>query len=254
MAKSSEIKTLPIDQLVGHEDNPNVMSDAQFNKLVENINDAGFVEPVQVAANSDGSYTIIGGHHRVRACMLLNFEELPCVLMADLAQGQKDWEDKRLFHLVRLNLIRGKIDPMKFTEMFNRLSTKYSHEVLKQSFAFWDDKAFQQLYRQIRSGLPPEIQERLDKAKSEIHTIDDIARILNRIFQEHGDTVDFGFIWFSYGGKDHLSIQMEDKLMRKVQKLTNFCKDNELNINDMFAEMMDRHQALYTDSSVVNAK
>lgn len=237
--KKNDIVTLPIDLLIDHPDNPNVMNDGQFNKLAENIDEIGFAEPIQVAKNKDGTYTIIGGHHRVKAAKLHDYTELPAIVMEELEEGQDEWQDKRLHHLVRFNIIRGKIDPLKFTQMFDQLSEKYGREALKDAFGFWDERSFSELYKSVKAELPPELQEKLEDAKQEIKTIEDLARILNKLFTEHGEELDYGYMWFAYGGKDHFYVRMTTDLLKDLKQIEARLKDEGKNVNELLIPIID---------------
>lgn len=236
--KQVDIVMLPIDKLVEHPENPNFMLDGQFNKLNQNIEEVGMVENLQVAKNSDGTFTVIGGHHRMRAAKLQGYQELPCVILEDLEEGKDKWEDKRRFQLLRMNIIRGKIDPLKFTDMFNQLEDKYEREVLREMFGFWDERSFNTVYKQIKDALPPELQKELEKSKKEIKTIEDLARILNKMFNEYGSTLDYGFMWFSYGGQEHFMLQMDNRLYKICKKIQEVCETKKTSANDILAEII----------------
>ena len=69
------IKTIVLSKLIAHPDNPNVMSDSTFRKLVRNIERTGLYEPIVVRPHPDekdhsataDKFQIINGHHRVKA-------------------------------------------------------------------------------------------------------------------------------------------------------------------------------------------
>lgn len=237
-----EIVSIPIDKLVEHPENPNFMVDGQFNKLSENIKEVGMVENLQVAKNKDGTFTIIGGHHRFRAAKINGYTELPCVIIDDLEEGKPNWENKRRFQLLRMNIIKGKIDPLKFTEMFNNLSDKYDREALREMFGFWDEKSFEMLYKEVKSGLPIELQEELEKSKKSIKTIDDLALILNRLFNEYGNTLESGFMIIDYGGKDSIWVQADSKLWGIVKPFADSVHHAKLNITNELYEILKNSQ------------
>lgn len=237
--KTLQTIDVTVDKLVEHPENPNRMTDGQFNKLSENMDDIGFAEPIQVAKNKDGTYTIIGGHHRYQAAKLQDVQSLPAVVLDDLEEGKENWEDKRRFQLVRMNVIKGKIDPLSFTLMVEKLGDQYSKEVLSDMFGFADEKAFRQLYKEVRQALPPELQKELDKSKDQIRTIEDLSRILNKIFSEHGTELDYGFMWFSYGGVDHFYVKMDNKLLKTLKGMEKQCKDSGQNINELLLPVIN---------------
>ena len=76
---SQHIKTVPIEKLIAHPDNPNRMSDKTFAKLVRNIKKTGRYEPIIVRPKGD-SYEIINGHHRIKALQQLGIKTADIVI------------------------------------------------------------------------------------------------------------------------------------------------------------------------------
>lgn len=231
---SIKIVDIPIEDLIPDEENPNVQKDAVFNNLVENIAEIGMVEPIMVAPyfengkRVEGKYRIISGHHRYEACKVLEYETIPCVVQEDFD------EDMAKFQLVRMNMLRGELDPIKFTKLYNRMAEKYGEELLKQAMGLVDEKAFERLYLDVRKELPKEIAEKLDEAKDDIKTVDDLSRILNELFSKYGDTLDYDFMVFTFGNRTHYWIRMDSVLKEIMDKIAEFCVEREVNVNDVF--------------------
>jgi ParB/RepB/Spo0J family partition protein len=82
MKSEGKIKQIALSKLFAHPDNPNVMSEATFRKLVRNIERTGLYEPIVVRPHPDkkGSFQIINGHHRVKALERLGRKEADCVV------------------------------------------------------------------------------------------------------------------------------------------------------------------------------
>lgn len=72
-----EIKQVPIKQLKFSEYNPRKFNEKQLDDVKESLKRFGFVEPIVVNSNPDRFNIIIGGHLRVRAAKLLDYEEIP---------------------------------------------------------------------------------------------------------------------------------------------------------------------------------
>ncbi len=64
---------VPIDLLDDADMNANVMSDEDFNQLVENIGMSGLSSVITCYKKPNGRFTIISGHHRVWACRKKGF-------------------------------------------------------------------------------------------------------------------------------------------------------------------------------------
>jgi len=114
---TNSIESIALDKLLGHPDNPNRMSRANFAKLVRNIRRTGRYEPLVVRPWPDkpGYFQIINGHHRCRALAELGYkqadtviwdvdDEQADVLLATLNRlGGSDELGKKLILLKRLN-------------------------------------------------------------------------------------------------------------------------------------------------------
>jgi len=88
------------------------MSDAEFERLKRVISEVGFLVPIIVAANADNqTFTIINGHHRVKAAVEIGYQFIPSVILYD--DKFKDPDFLELLNL-RINNIHGQIDPLKF--------------------------------------------------------------------------------------------------------------------------------------------
>ncbi len=81
---------VPIDLLDDAELNANVMSDEDFNQLVENIGVSGLSSVITCYKKPDGRFTIISGHHRVWACRKKGFTTIGVLyaLEEDLTQDE----------------------------------------------------------------------------------------------------------------------------------------------------------------------
>lgn len=228
---------IPMDKIVVNEWNPNVQKDAVFNALVENIREIGMVEPLMVMpADENGNYKLISGEHRFEACRVLGFDEIDAYVMEDFD------EDMAKFQLVRMNVLRGSLDPVKFTKLFDEMADKYGKELTKQMMALVDEKAFDNLYVNVRKELPKELQKKMSKAKSELKSVDDLSRILNEMFSTYGDTLKNNFMIFQYGGKTHLWVIMDDKLKKKmINEVVEELKASNYDINQYFSKLITEY-------------
>jgi len=118
-------RSIAISRLVAHPDNPNVMSDATFRKLVRNIERTGLYEPIVVrphpkeknsSATAD-KFQIINGHHRVKALEQLGRYEANCVVW--------DVDDEQTAVLLTtLNRLAGSDTPAKKIELLKKLTER----------------------------------------------------------------------------------------------------------------------------------
>lgn len=225
---------LPIGDLVPNEENPNKMNDAEFNMLYDNMESMGITDPLLVRKLDDGKFRVVGGHHRLEIAKLLDFEEVPCTVIED----DKFDDDQERFQLVRMNVIHGKMSPEKFLNMYEKLSKKYSHDILQDSFGFADEKEFDALVQQAAKSLPPELQSKFKEAAKEVQTIDGLANILNQMFAEHGDTLPFGYMVFDFGGQNSIWLRMDKNVYVLMNKLGEFCKENNRVMDTVMGELL----------------
>jgi ParB/RepB/Spo0J family partition protein len=113
----NQIKSITLDKLVAHPDNPNRMSKAKFAKLIRNIERTGRYEPLVVrpCPQKPDCFQIINGHHRYRALRELGYKTAEAlvwdvndhdtdILLATLNRlGGSDILDKKMALLKRLN-------------------------------------------------------------------------------------------------------------------------------------------------------
>ena len=230
-SENMKVVNLEVEVLHVVDWNPNKQDEKTFNALVENIQELGMVEPILVSPKGSGEYEIVSGTHRYEACKLLGYTEIPCIV--------KDLDaDMVKFQNVRMNVLKGKLDPVKFTKLFNEMADKYGEEMTKQMMAFVDDNAFKAVYLDIKRELPKELQEKLEEAKDEIKTVDDLSRVLNELFTKYGDTLDNDYMVFTYGGKTHLWVIMDDTVKKALVNVCESCHASGVSVNRFFARLL----------------
>lgn len=228
-------RPVEVDMCVPNPSNPNEMDNDHFNALCDSIRTEGFVEPIQVVPEADsGRFLIVGGEHRWRAMVALDQKMIPAVV---LDPDQWD-EDRQKWNLVKLNVVRGKLNPLKFTELYQDLAKRHSEEALQTLMGFTTEDAFQSMYRDVRRSLPPEMQKAIDDAKEEIKTIDDLSLILNGLFREYGETLPSDVMAFSWGGREVLWVLCSNELFKLVKDIETDVVDSGANMSVRLFEML----------------
>lgn len=82
---TSDMKLVPIQELVPYVNNARTHSAAQITKLRSSLREFGFVNPIIV----DRDYSVIAGHGRLIAAKEEGFSEVPCVFVDYLTEAQK---------------------------------------------------------------------------------------------------------------------------------------------------------------------
>ena len=102
---NQRIQQLPLSELVPFKDHPfRVLDDDRMKETVESIREYGVLVPIIVRPMDDGSYEIVSGHRRKRACELAEVEEIPAIVR-DLD------DDEATIIMVDSNLQRENILP-----------------------------------------------------------------------------------------------------------------------------------------------
>jgi hypothetical protein len=220
---------LPTEKLEGNLKNPNEMSDAEFNLLCDNVEKMGMTDPILVRPLEHGRFRIVGGHHRWEVAKVLGFKEVPCTVVTDPNFD----DDQEQFQVVRMNTIRGKISPQKFINMYLSLSQKYADDILAESFGFATEEEFRKLIHSVKKSLPKELQNEFVKAAEELKTIDDLSKLLNRLFNTYGSTLPFGYMLLDFGGKDSIWLRMNSTTRKAVLTLCSRCVTEKRTLDDI---------------------
>lgn len=225
---------LPIEQLEANKDNPNTMSDAEFNMLYDNVEKTGITDPILVRKLGEDKYRIVGGHHRVEVAKLVGFDTVPCTVIDD-----PDFDDDaEKFQVVRMNMIRGKMSPDKFFKLYQSISKKYDAEIMAEAFGFVDEEQFKRLTKQLASSLPKELQGDFEKAAKEIKTIDGLSKLLNGMFSKYGNSLPFGFMLIDFGGRDSVWLRMENDTKKALLALGKRCIDANRDIDSLLGGLI----------------
>lgn len=224
-----QVTWLDTDEIVPNMENPNEQDDRTFNALVRTVEKEGWTVPATVVFDeARQKYEIVGGEHRWRAAKILG-SKLPCIVLPN-----DEWDrDRRDVNVVKDNLLRGKLNPEKFTALYNRMAQKYDAEVLQALMGFTTEDAFKRVYKEVQRNLPPGLQEALEGAREEIKNIDDLSLLLNRIFRDHGETLDSNMMTFTFGGKEVLWIRADKHLWTEVTALSKMVVDNHLDMAEV---------------------
>jgi uncharacterized ParB-like nuclease family protein len=251
------VQHIPIDLIKKNAWNPNAMSGTAFKRLVKEIEEVGFLDPIQVVPLDDGTYRIIGGEHRVEAAKELNYKEVPAVILAEAR-----WKDEDLqkFVTVRLNVLHGKLDPGKMAALYDEMAQKYGEDALKELFAYTDQGAFNQMLKDIKRGLKkagisPDLAEQFATAAKEKRSLEEIAMILNELFANYGDTVQQSFMVFTFGKKEHIYYAMDSDTQKAMKKITGHARKTGADMNDVLGKAIQQLAAgLKTDEATKVAK
>lgn len=228
-----------VDKIVPNDWNANEQDNKSFDLLVEDIAETGFIDSVTVVPLEDGNYRLIGGEHRWRAAKALGEAEIPALIL----RGDK-WkhEDLQKFTTVKMNIIKGKLNPQKFAALYNEMAEKYGTDQLKKLFGFTNEAALQKVLKGVVAGakksLPKEMHKDLEERSKNAKTAEDIGVIVQELFAEYGDTMNQSYMILSHGGQEHVYVRMNDDLRKAIDKVMIYCDYTRSDINNVLSEIV----------------
>src|SRR6185312_6114032 len=90
------VEVLPLDRLRPNHDNPKRPLGGKYRRGLQTaLAEYGFAGVLVVAANADGSFTTLDGTSRLDLLDREGVEEVPCVVLADCAEGMPEWAERR---------------------------------------------------------------------------------------------------------------------------------------------------------------
>ena len=131
-----EIKEVPIEDCYPNPWNPNQMPTRVEEATVESIAVYGMLDPLTVRPHPDeeNKYQIIDGEHRQRACMNLNYKNIPVNVLYNLDDSQA----KKL--TIISNETRGYADKITLAGLLNELSKGLDFDDLIKGLPYYEDE------------------------------------------------------------------------------------------------------------------
>ena len=121
-----QIQQLPLSDLVPFKDHPfRVVDDDRMMETVESVKDYGVLVPIIVRPMEDGTYEIVSGHRRKRACELAGVQDIPAIVR-DLD------DDEATIIMVDSNLQRENILPSERAKAYQMKLEALKHQGKRQ--------------------------------------------------------------------------------------------------------------------------
>jgi ParB/RepB/Spo0J family partition protein len=215
--------------------NPNSETEPMFAALVEKIRQEGFKHPIDVVPDGAGRYRVIAGEHRVEAARVLGMGQVPAYVEEVSA------EDEQQIRSIRDNVVRGKVDPVKFTRLYDKLAHKYGPDALRRMMGLSEESAFRALHKNAVRHLPPEIRKRLQASQQEIATVDDLGKALQKIMAEFGNSVPVSFVVFSFGGREHLLVRTDKRAWDNVRRIADESREAGVDVNVRMNQLLEQY-------------
>lgn len=177
-AKLEKVQMLPLKDLQPFPDHPfEVRDDEEMEKLVDSIRVHGVLMPAIARERPDGSYELVAGHRRKRACELAGLQEMPVlvremdddtatILMVD-SNVQREHvlpSEKAKAYKMKLEAIKrqGQRTDLTSCQVGTKLAFTRSDEALAENTT----ESARTVQRYIRlNNLIPELMEMVDENK-----------------------------------------------------------------------------------------
>ena len=207
-----------------------------------------FSEALGIAPDAE-----IGGHHRHMACQALGYEAIPAIVLTD-----EKWqnEEEQKLETVRLNVIKGELDSERFMALYQEVAEQHGEDAVGDLMGFSDEAAFKKMVgdttRAMRdAGLPDdavnELEDIFGDDSDEDRTMENLTAILQRIFKKYGDTLSQHFMYFDWGGKQHLYVECSVKSFKAVERMMDAVRSSGVNASDFFLRMSNRYEGILAE-------
>lgn len=236
----ADVKLVPLKKIKSNGWNPNEMGEDDFNMLVKSIEEDGFLQPVLISPldkpDDEGhEYIQIDGEHRADALRILVGDDgdCPCVV-------KKMDSDQQKFQTVKMNKLRGKFNDKKFTDLVKDLLTRHSLDKVAEGLAFADPSQLEEMIDTARKSIPEDMIDEFDKARDEIKTVDDLSKVLNRLFTKYGNTLPCNFMILDFGGKEHMWVRMKQGQFKDVSEKARECLAERITFDSVIMKVMEK--------------
>lgn len=184
-----KVQMIPINTISNFPNHPyQVKDDDEMQDFVENVKENGVIMPVIVRAKEDGTYEMISGHRRKRACELAGIKEIKAIVrdMTDeeaiIQMVDSNKQRERILPSEKAYAYKMKLDAMKkkagrpkkenSSPTATNFNEKGTAEIIGEEFGDGKDN----VYRYIRlTELIPEILNLVDEEKMKLRPAVEIS-------------------------------------------------------------------------------
>lgn len=177
-AKLEKVQMLPLGELNPFPDHPfEVRDDEEMEKLVDSIRVHGVLMPAIARTRPDGSYELVAGHRRKRACELAGLQEMPVLVRemdddtATILMVDSNVQREHVLPSEKAKAYKMKLDAIKRqgqrTDLTScQLGTKLAFTRSDEALAENTTESARTVQRYIRlNNLIPELMELVDENK-----------------------------------------------------------------------------------------
>jgi ParB/RepB/Spo0J family partition protein len=230
----SELREIALDLVDPDPLNPQVQDLATFNELVENVKANGMLESITVVEAGD-RFLLVAGEHRWKAALLAGLTHGPAIVL-----DSEQWSiDERRIQLVKMNVLKGKLDGAKFIDLYQDLLKRIPDpNELKRRMGFdAKDAELHRLIKQTSDALPEQMQKELARRKETIRSVEDLSSTVKSLFARYGASLEASFVVFSFLGQTHLMVRCTPETFAPIQALAERTAESEGKFDEVLSDL-----------------
>lgn len=246
LIKESSLPTVDIlvTALIPNENNTNQMSDNELARLIKEIQDEGFMVPLNVIPLPENKFLILGGEHRWKASKVLGMSYVPCIIHKAEKWTDMDNVDLETF---KLNAIKGKINQEKFLQLYRRLcdNPNIGAEKVQEALGVTSSDEWKKLTRDIRQSLKDQnasqdVLNDVEKAEKSAKSPDELSKKLSKILKKHSESFRSNAIVIQDEKGESVLVKASENVFRMFKILVESAQAKGQDINQLLAPALDK--------------
>ena len=183
--KLEKVEKIAVSSISNFPNHPyQVKDNEEMEDFVENIKQKGVIHPVIVRPKEDGTYEMISGHRRKRACELAGIKEIPAIVrdMSDedaiIYMVDSNKQREKILPSEKAFAYKMKLEAMKSQGQRNDLTSRPMVDKLKSADIMGEEvgESGRQIQRYIRlTELIPELLQLVDDDKMKLRPAVEIS-------------------------------------------------------------------------------
>ena len=183
--KLEKVEKIAVSSISNFPNHPyQVKDNEEMEDFVENIKQKGVIHPVIVRPKEDGTYEMISGHRRKRACELAGIKEIPAIVrdMSDedaiIYMVDSNKQREKILPSEKAFAYKMKLEAMKRQGQRNDLTSRPMVDKLKSADIMGEEvgESGDNVYRYIRlTELIPELLQLVDDEKMKLRPAVEIS-------------------------------------------------------------------------------
>lgn len=183
--KLEKVEKIAVSSISNFPNHPyQVKENEEMEDFVENIKEKGVIHPVIVRPKENGTYEMISGHRRKRACELAGITEIPAIVRemsdedATILMVDSNKQREKILPSEKAFAYKMKLDAMKKQGKRNDLTSRPMVDKLKSADIIGEEvgESGRQIQRYIRlTELIPELLQLVDDEKMKLRPAVEIS-------------------------------------------------------------------------------